>query len=793
MLTSAFPSRLKWPVILDYGIACATPALAVVLDVSFSRLWGIDPPASVFLCGILIVAWVSGPGPALLATALTVLAFDYFLMQPIYSFSLEFKEFPRLALLTIVALFMVSLSAAQRRATASLRRARDEQREMVQELRKLNEALRVENTERRRADEKMRRTEQEFRLIADNIPVLASCRPDGTVDFRNKTWRDYSGLSRDNLEGRRWGSSTHPDDLPLVEREWHSHIATGEPFELEQRVRRADGEYRWHWIRRVPLHDDSGNVIKWYGVGFDIEDRRLAEEAQQRSEAALCEARRELQLTIDSIPVMVSTFDPDGARSFVNQQWQNYTGHTQQEATGKGLDTSLYYHPDDVQRFDNAWRIAQAKGETLSVDVRTRRADGTYRWYTMRRAPLRDERGNIVKWYSVGIDVDDQKVAENALQRSEAYLAEAQRLSLTGSAVWDLASDDHFWSDETYQIMGFDRSVKPSVELLMQRLHPDDRVHLQHEVDRAAQGAQTHDFELRLLMPDGQIKYLHLRGHRVKYASGKEEIVGALIDITESRKSQAALDAAQTALAHACRVATLGEISASIAHEVNQPLAAIVANGQACLRFLRRETPDLNKLRGAIEWIVKDGKRADEVIRRVRGLLKKADTQKVLFDVNDIVCEATALLQRELSAQHVILRLELASAMPLIVGDRVQLQQVIINLVVNGVDAIQAVMDRSHELLIRSYEDEAHQIVVAVKDSGVGIPAETADRLFDAFFSTKPNGLGIGLSICRSIIEDHGGRLWATNNTGEPGATFQFALPSHQEQAPLAGTSKLDH
>jgi hypothetical protein len=398
----------------------------------------------------------------------------------------------------------------------------------------------------------------------------------------------------------------------------------------------------------------------------------------------------------------------------------------------------------------------------------------------MRRAPLRDERGNIVKWYSVGIDVDDQKVAENALQRSEAYLAEAQRLSLTGSAVWDLASDDHFWSDETYQIMGFDRSVKPSLELLKQRVHPDDRAHLQHEVDRTAQGAQTNDFELRLLMPDGQIKYLHLRGHRVKYASGKEEIVGALMDITESRKSQAALDAAQTALTHACRVATLGEISASIAHEVNQPLAAIVANGQACMRFLRRETPDLNNVRGAIEWIVKDGNRAGEVIRRVRGLLQKADTQKALLDVNNIVSEVAALLQRELAAKHVTLRLELASAMPLIVGDRVQLQQVIINLVVNGVDAIQAVTDRSHALLIRSYEDEAHQIVVAVTDSGVGIPAETADHLFDAFFSTKPSGLGIGLSICRSIIGDHGGRLWATNNTGEPGATFQFALPSHQ-------------
>src|SRR5712672_2816531 len=779
MSTSTLSSRLKWPVILDYGIACVTPALAVVLDVSLSRLWGIDPPASVFLCGIIIVAWVSGPGPALLATALTVLAFDYLLMQPIYSFTLEFREFPRLVLLTIAALFVVSLSAAQKRATASLRRVRDEQQETVQELRKLNEALRVENTERRRAEENMRRTEQELRLIVDNIPVLAArYRPDGTMDFRNKAWRDYTGLSQDNIEGHRWGSALHPDDLALVEREWRSHIATGEPFELEQRLRRADGEYRWHWVRRVPLHDDSGNVIKWYGVAFDIEDRRLAEEAQRRSEAALSEARRELQLTIDSIPVMVSTFDPDGTRSFVNQQWQNYTGHTQREATGKGLNTSVYYHPDDVQRFDNAWRVAQAKGETLSVDVRTRRADGTYRWYTMRRAPLRDERGNIVKWYSVGIDVDDQKVAENALQRSEAYLAEAQRLSLSGSAVWDLASDDHFWSGETYQIMGFDRSVKPSVELFMQRLHPDDRVHLQHEVDRAAQGAQTHDFELRLLMPDGQIEYLHVRAHRVKYASGKEEIVGALMDITESRKSQAALDAAQTALAHASRVATLGEISASIAHEVNQPLAAIVANGQACLRFLRRETPDLNDVRGTVECMISDGNRASDVIRRLRGLMNKSDPQILPLDVNDVIREVSALLQRELSAQHVTLRLELASAMPLIVGDRVQLQQVIINLVVNGVDAIQAIMDRSHELLIRSYEDEAHQIVVAVKDSGVGIPAETADRLFDAFFSTKPSGLGIGLSICRSIIEDHGGRLWATNNTEEPGATFQFALPS---------------
>jgi PAS domain S-box-containing protein len=650
MSTSTLSSRLKWPRVVDYGIACVTPTLAIVLDVSLSRLWGIDPPASVLLCGIMIVAWVSGPGPALLATALTVLAFDYLLMQPIYSLALEFKEFPRLALLTIAALLVVSLNTAQGRETTSLRRVRDEHQKTIRELGKLNEALRMEK------------------------------------------------------------------------------------------------------------------------------------EARRRSEAALSEARRELQLTIDSIPVMVSTFDPDGSRSFVNQQWQNYTGHTQREATGKGLNTYAYYHPDDIQRFDNAWRAAQAKGDMLSVDVRTRRADGTYRWYTMRRAPLRDEQGAVVKWYSVGIDVNDQKVAESSLQRSEAYLAEAQKLSLTGSIAWDITNDDHFWSDETYQIMGFDRSVKPSMDLIMQRVHPDDRAHLQHEVDRATKGAQHYDYESRLLMPDGQIKYLHVRAHRVTYASGKEEIVGALVDITESRTSQAALDAAQTALAHASRMATLGVICASIAHEVNQPLAAIVANGHAGLRFLCRETPDLNYVRGTIEWIIKDGNRAAEVIRRIRGLLKNEGTEKIPVDVNDLIGETAALLQRELSAQHVTLRLDLASAMPPVVGDRVQLQQVIINLIVNGVDAMQAVADRPHILLIRSHENDANQIVIDVKDNGVGVPSETADRLFDAFFSTKPNGLGIGLSICRSIIRDHGGELWTTNNTEQPGATFQFALPSHRER-----------
>ena len=251
------------------------------------------------------------------------------------------------------------------------------------------------------------------------------------------------------------------------------------------------------------------------------------------------------------------------------------------------------------------------------------------------------------------------------------------------------------------------------------------------------------------------------------------------MDVTEARNSQNALNAAQSALAHASRLATLGEISASIAHEVNQPLAAIVANGQACLRFLRRENPNLDQVRGAVEWIVKDGNRAAQVIQRVRSLLKKADTEKVTLDVNEVIGEVVALLQHELIAQKVAMRLELAAAIVSVNADRVQLQQVIINLVMNGIEAMRGnEPGTSGALVVRSYEDDQYHVVVAVADSGVGISTDTADRIFDPFFTTKSNGLGIGLSICRSIIEDHGGRLWGMDNVGRPGATFQFALPA---------------
>jgi C4-dicarboxylate-specific signal transduction histidine kinase len=260
--------------------------------------------------------------------------------------------------------------------------------------------------------------------------------------------------------------------------------------------------------------------------------------------------------------------------------------------------------------------------------------------------------------------------------------------------------------------------------------------------------------------------------------TGQEEMIGALVDITAARHSQDALHAAQADLAHANRVATLGEISASIAHEVNQPLAAIISNAQACLRFLHRESPDLDDVTGTIQRIVKDGVRASEVILRLRALMNKSEPKLLPLCVNELVREVVILLQRELTTRRVAVRLELMPGSSTVIADRIQLQQVVINLIMNGIEAMHATDMR--ELTIRSHEDDAGQAVVAVIDCGVGFGSENPDRLFQAFFSTKPDGLGIGLSICRSIIEVHGGRIWASANA-ECGATFRFSVPVYRE------------
>jgi len=362
------------------------------------------------------------------------------------------------------------------------------------------------------------------------------------------------------------------------------------------------------------------------------------------------------------------------------------------------------------------------------------------------------------------------------LRRSEAYLSEAQRLSHTGTCAWRPSTETVYWTRETFSIFEFDPAITPTQDLAGRRVHPDDIDAFSRVLERASKDGRDYAHEYRLRMPDERIKHVHVVARAFRDEAGEVEFVGSVMDVTAIRQAEHELHKTQADLAHVMRVTSLGELTASIAHEVNQPLGAVLINADACLSWLNHKRPNLAEAHAALERIVRDGTRAGEVIRRVRTLAKKAETKLAPLNLNEVLSEALSLVQHELLSSRVALRMELAGALPVIRADKVQLQQVILNLVINGIEAMQPITDRARELVIRSEQDGAQLLRVTVKDCGVGFAADDAGRLFNTFFTTKASGLGMGLSICRSIIELHGGRIWAAPNVPH-GATIQFTLP----------------
>jgi C4-dicarboxylate-specific signal transduction histidine kinase len=378
----------------------------------------------------------------------------------------------------------------------------------------------------------------------------------------------------------------------------------------------------------------------------------------------------------------------------------------------------------------------------------------------------------------------ETKVAERTaeLQRSEAYLAEAQRLSHIGSFGWDICSGKLYWSEETYRIFECDRADQPTVDFVLERTHPQDRAVVQQTLDRARRDRKDLDFEHRLLMPAGQSKHVHIVGHPAFGKAGDfVEFVGTVIDVTERRRAE---EDRQT-IAHANRITTMGQLTASIAHEVNQPIGAVVTNAQAALRWVDMKPPELHEVRQALGRIVRDGRRAGEVVGGIRALVAKTPPHRDRLDINNVILEVIALTHSEIHGHGVALRTQLAPDLPLVQGDRVQLQQVMLNLILNAIEALSEIFEGSRDLLIISESGGADSVRVVVQDSGPGLSPQSLDRLFESFYTTKPKGkgMGMGLTICRSIIEAHGGRLWATAN--EPrGAAFQFTLPPGRDETP---------
>jgi len=651
-----------------------------------------------------------------------------------------------------------------------LSEANQQLRREIAERRKIEARLLESEAALRQALEEIKKSEARLRQVIDTIPTLAWCNlPDGPNEFLSRRWHEYTGLSPEESHGWGWQTAFHPDDLPPLMKKWQELLVTGEPGEIEARLRRRDGTYRWFLIRVEPLRSETGKIIRWYGTSTDIEDRKRAEQALRARE-------REFGLIINTIPALAWSAHPDGAADFFNQHYLAFVGVPLEELQGWGWVSAV--HPDDLSRLASVWKSIVAAGMSGEAEARLRRFDGEYRWFLFRTNPIVDESGKILKWCGTNTDIDDRKRAEEQLRRSETFLAEGQRLSLTGSFSWKAATDEITWSEQLYRIYEFEIGVPITLELIRSRVHPEDVSLIEKMRMVGEQPGNADDFEWhwRLIMPDGSIKYLHAVAHATRDGDGQLEYIAAVQDVTQRRVSEQALSKARSELTKVARTTSLGVLTASIAHEVNQPLSGIITNASTCLRMLSADPPNVEGARETARRTIRDGNRASDVITRLRTLYSKKDLQPELMDLNDAAREVTSVTLGELQRSRVILRQELAEDLPPVVGDRVQLQQVILNLVRNASEAMSAVEDHPRELVIRTERDQGKRVRLSVKDTGTGFSPQATDKLFEAFFTTKNDGMGIGLSISRSIIEAHHGRLWATANEG-PGATFSFEIP----------------
>jgi PAS domain S-box-containing protein len=373
------------------------------------------------------------------------------------------------------------------------------------------------------------------------------------------------------------------------------------------------------------------------------------------------------------------------------------------------------------------------------------------------------------------LDLSGQKRAERALRHSEALLTESQRLSLTGSFSWKVATDEITWSEQLYRIYELEIGVPVTFELIRTRVHPEDLTLYEKMVEQARNGSNDFEWQYRLMMPDHSIKYVHAVVHATRDKDGQLEYIAAIQDVTARRLSEEALDKARSELARVCRLTTVGELAASIAHEIKQPIAAAHMNAKTCLRWLGREQPDIGEAREAASRIIGDVTRASDIIGRIRVLFKKEEPQRELVDINEVIREMISLLHSEPARHGISIHTELAPELSKVWADRVQLQQVLMNLMLNGIDAIHEAKVAG-DLTIKSRRNPENQILISISDTGIGLPPAAVDSVFNPFFTTKPQGTGLGLSISRSIIESYGGRLWATANP-DRGTTFQFALP----------------
>jgi len=524
----------------------------------------------------------------------------------------------------------------------------------------------------------------------------------------------------------------------------------------------------------IDLNDSAGSVARCAFSLLAITITSILAMRNLDSTARLREQVQMLNLTHDAIVV----YDMQDCISYWNHGAEEVYGWTAEDAINQSfhrLTQTSFPVPVHVIRAE-LLRTGRWDGELQHV-----RRDGKALTISSRWALWRDPAGRPAAILATSNDITERHQAEAALARSEAFLAEAQQLSKTGSVALRLPEEEMTWSDEAYRILGYDMSVPADADHVLERTHPDDLALVQEACARLRAGAPHIDVMHRLLMPDGTVKHVHLVARLTTAAAGRREYVGALMDVTEATLTQQALQRSQTELAHVTRITTLGELAASIAHEVSQPISAIVSSADAAQRWLHRPQPEIEEAIPLIRQIIADAKRSSEIIDQIRAMAQQRDPVHTDVDLNALVRDSVELLRRELQDHGIKLSLQLDASAAYVRGDRVQLQQVVVNLVMNAVQAMDDAGNGRGRLSISTCQLEPDRVRLAVRDSGSGIPAGNADRLFDPFFTTKADGMGIGLSICRSIVEAHAGRIWAESPDGG-GALLQVELPLQVER-----------
>jgi PAS domain S-box-containing protein len=511
-----------------------------------------------------------------------------------------------------------------------------------------------------------------------------------------------------------------------------------------------------------------------------VVERRLAEERLRQEEKDLKRSEAHKAAILDSVLDCIVTIDHGGRITEFNPAAEHAFGCRRDDVLGRSL-ADVMIPPSLRERHRQGLARYLATGETRvigkRIEMTAMRADESE--FPVELTITRIPSDGPPSFTGYLRDITQRKRSEEELRRSQAFLAETRRLSSTGGFYKRIATGEIIWSEEVYRIFEFDPTAPLTLERILTRVHPDDIHAFNEMLDRQQRGA-NYEQDYRLLMPDNSIKYLHVVAHSAQDQDGQPEYMAAVQDVTQRRLSEEALAKARSELAHVARVTTLGALTASIAHEVNQPLAGIITNASTCLRMLAADPPNVDGARETARRTIRDGNRASEVITRLRALFSKKNASTEMVDLNEAAREVVALSLSELQRSQVILRQELANDLPPVTGDRVQLQQVILNLLLNAADAMRDINDRPRLLVIRTERDTDDHIRLSVQDTGVGFEAQTAAKLFDAFYTTKSGGMGIGLSVSRSIIESHLGRLWAAANDG-PGATFSFSIPRRSE------------